>query len=422
MALKAEIQDLIEDYNSDPTEAPRFSTEELITIAGVCNDAEWLQDKQTHRAVLATFPYYANRALDAYVNNAVHPYNDTEKEALNSELPLIMEEQAEDLHARLCGNCAMHSDLTGSWLYSADHKASRIYLRRWLESERKGTFDFQGLPPELRTKIYELVLEAPASGLAKYHHYRDHGERFFVRDRDCATILLRTDGKISDVGGYFRYMPRNPHRYLFPSIGDRLRLLETCKQVFTEAVAVFYQQNYFIFAHPRPLVHNFFGLANTRVKHMSKLQFTPEADPDNTLGTVARLLTSITEIKRLELNLETDYYWLKMRNHSREWITSDRKRPFASYDQIPSFPEIAVAAARAQEFVVVGDCPKGRAYFEAGVAKVKKRVEVEEVDEEMEPKPQAVRAKTAKGSAKTAQNTSTSAQRTKKQKKGGSGV
>ncbi|KAK4555136.1 hypothetical protein LTR86_007902 [Recurvomyces mirabilis] len=414
MALKGEIEDLIGRYNSDPTEVPPFTTEELITIAVVCDDTEWLGDKQVHRSVLATFPYYANRALDAYVSNAVHPYNDTEKDAmiydhdvvpgyyaamLNSELPLIIEEQAKDPHARLCGNCAMHSDLTGSWLYSADHKASRIYLRRWLEPERKGTFDFLDLPPELRTKIYELVLAAPASGLAKYHQYRDHGERFFVRARDSATILLRADGKISNKGGYFDYVPRNTHRYLFPSISDRLGLLSTCKQVFAEAVAIFYQQNFFIFAHPRPL------------------QIRPEADGEiNTIVTVAGLLTSITEVKRLELNLETDDYWLRMIPRARVWTTSDGKR-VTKYDHIPGFPDIAVAAVRAQEFVVVGDCPKGRAYFEAEVAKEKKRIKEQESSGGIELTPNAVRAMPAKGSAKTAESPSSPAQRTNKQKK-----
>lgn len=48
--------------------------------------------------------------------------------------------------------------------YTTNSQA-RMFLRKWLEPERKGHFDFFGLPAELRNHIYEEVLLYPLPGV-----------------------------------------------------------------------------------------------------------------------------------------------------------------------------------------------------------------------------------------------------------------
>ena len=124
-------------------------------------------------------------------------------------------------------------------------------------------FPFLELPEELRAAIYELVFSFPASGIRMEPVM--HGARFFVRERELDNLSAdwhRVDYIPPSIG------PRDEGLFL---ASDMVSLLLVSKQIYDEAVPVFYQRNKFCVDDSTQLHLLVRGPAKRQLEHLRDL-------------------------------------------------------------------------------------------------------------------------------------------------------
>jgi hypothetical protein len=173
--VRKEIEALAEQYNNSPTEPPPFSAPELIIMAALCSHRHVMNSGAVFEWAVKSFVYYRDQAAnkchriisrdncsistptgDSLIDNYYQNFDCWEAPFAfppNAMLTTTMADLAYFRHHRL------HEGFT------VPRGAGRIYLRKWLEPERRGTFNFLGLPAEIRNAIYELVFSLPESGV-----------------------------------------------------------------------------------------------------------------------------------------------------------------------------------------------------------------------------------------------------------------
>ncbi|KAK4496800.1 hypothetical protein PRZ48_012784 [Zasmidium cellare] len=142
--------------------------------------------------------------------------------------------------------------------WTVDAKHARIFLSKWLEPERKGIFPFLELLPELRNRIYQMVLVFPRPAIAVI----DAGQSAIelrARHRDMGQTL-------SPVSGFMR------RDWLDIGMPSRiLKNVSVCNWMDSEAAPIFYGVNTFEF-HSSSALLNFVRVTSTnRLKHLKKL-------------------------------------------------------------------------------------------------------------------------------------------------------
>ncbi|PPJ52030.1 hypothetical protein CBER1_10397 [Cercospora berteroae] len=121
--------------------------------------------------------------------------------------------------------------------------AARVYLRHRLEPERSGTFDFMGLPAELREKIYKMMLVYPKRGLSVRSSYRG-----------VLKGLVLTPGRPGLQIDDFETITKHERELIcLPKMCEVLSILQVSKQLYLEALPIFYRNNLFHFSSLRVL-------------------------------------------------------------------------------------------------------------------------------------------------------------------------
>ena len=244
--------------------------------------------------------------------------------------------------------------------YSTSTEEARLYLATLIMPQPPGIFPFFELPPELRTKIYEMVMRYPISGLgvSVFKDYgseygRNHSRHFetITRDhfRNLSVPLWRKVENPVDV----RDLPRS------------MNILLINKQALDEAVHCLYAINTFVARSISSLDGMMRMLATSRqqyLRHIGLVYRLHEYDKnDNNWIRVPSILASVANLsglRKLSIDIEESQF---LREKMGIWQIEDD-----SIDTyiIPGLSQLRKVRHRV-EIVFEGDCPNVAAAFAA---------------------------------------------------------
>lgn len=355
--LAEEILALIEPHTKTDVKPP-FTTPELIVMAyttlGSCNSSAVLH------WILSTFQFYNAKAIKEYV--AKHGSGNLELiavvpdlcESLNHWcLPVVP--LSDSTFNTVTSSISMHRGLFGS--FGVTPEAARVFLRRWLEKNRSGTFPFFKLPAELRNTIYAMVLSFPASGI----DFEEPG-RLYARNRpDDPSITALTQARRSY---------QNRHLQIETGEYRVLDLLRVNKQLFAEAMPIFYGVNTFRCVNcVRATIEFFRNMPTERIKHLTKLElgfdimFCQEKPRARILkgfkSAMSKLARHIGKLETLVIVID-DRRWLSVDAVGRRYLKASHGHvpTFVKFDDVPGFLDLTRACAAAEHLVAKG-CTDG---------------------------------------------------------------
>ncbi|GIZ49305.1 hypothetical protein CKM354_001233700 [Cercospora kikuchii] len=316
VSFREEISEVIAPWRYS-TEKPPFTVGEMAVFAIIQdgNDKRCWSTKGVHRLsvknvqawILRTFSYYNELAIKAVAHHAMKQrhssYSVTLKEIVEGfpenlrdfDLPVFV--KAYESH-RHWANCK----------YSITSNAARVYLRRWLEPARHGIFRFLDLAPELRNRIYEVVLRFPDAGI---NLTRTGQLQIFRLDDMQRSALDPYWASDSDV-----FITHH-------SPSEILALLRTCKKIHREASSVFYGVNSFRFETLKCLPSALLVMPPSTQMQVVNLHIRLETSDEtfNYMILAGQLLGQLSP-KRLKFTFEP-----------RHWLcTYDRKRRSGRHD------------------------------------------------------------------------------------------
>ncbi|KAK3661209.1 hypothetical protein LTR56_000332 [Elasticomyces elasticus] len=330
--LKAEIEAVIAEYTKSDSGKPPYTTAHLVVMAAVCNHENDVSKASVLRWASSTFPYYTREAIEGYITSqerwhmsfgAPRGVAPGITKAINTyEMPLqtILQDPA---------NPGAYPRITLRVLPAP----ARIFLRSLLEPTRPGVFAFLDLPSEMRNRIYGLLLTFSKDGL-----YVSVPSMMALQCREAESY----DASIKIHPGDDKW---NYQRADAPPLREILAILQTCKQIYKEAMPWFYGGNRFRLKCPWGLTTSALSLAPSRMEHLSDL---------------------------LEVRFKGgDDEWLNMEANAREYMGITGADSLTRIEQIPMFPSLALVAARARELAITGPCPQIEEYLKGEVARLK---------------------------------------------------
>lgn len=243
--LRNDISTLIDAHRNE--KPPPFSTAELMIMAIVNSDKASIGSAEIAAWILRTFPFYSKKAVDYGCGGS--------KCLLSRDTYLFI---WEDFYKALDSHDVPFIDCCG-YEKGVIAKHARVFLRRWLEPERKGVLRFLDLPPELRTRIYHMALVYPSPAIMT----TDDPEHSFV-------MLHATGRDISERGDCKLGNDVSATRAIgtLDAVMDKICL---CKQMKAEACPIFYGANAF---HPTSLrvLSRFVKFAEKKgLRHLKKV-------------------------------------------------------------------------------------------------------------------------------------------------------
>ncbi|KAK5757323.1 hypothetical protein LTS12_012535 [Elasticomyces elasticus] len=307
--LKAEIEAVIAEYTKSDSGKPPYTTAHLVVMAAVCNHENDVSKASVLRWASSTFPYYTREAIEGYITSqerwhmsfgAPRGVAPGITKAINTyEMPLqtILQDPA---------NPGAYPRITLRVLPAP----ARIFLRSLLEPTRPGVFAFLDLPSEMRNRIYGLLLTFSKDGL-----YVSVPSMMALQCREAESY----DASIKIHPGDDKW---NYQRADAPPLREILAILQTCKQIYKEAMPWFY----------------------VATKHLRRLEVRFKGGDDE---------------------------WLNMEANAREYMGITGADSLTRIEQIPMFPSLALVAARARELAITGPCPQIEEYLKGEVARLK---------------------------------------------------
>ena len=384
--VRKEILAVTKEYNHENSPPP-FSAAEMVVMAVVCGEEKYLRIDDIILWITKHFKYYRAKALEEYALAVKFEGN---YEEVDMVIPGICEafdfwEAPLEDALEVRSMSRRHHDLT---TIEVNPSRARIFLRRWLEPEREGTFPFLRLPAELRNTIYEMVFSFPKSGF--YIHNSNssgHGVTLLERDMEdlegSASWPLWTEED--------EILESDPMQIV-------LALLSVNKQVYSEAMPYFYRTNFFFFEDLKAFVTFTKKVSCERVKHLGHLYLvcgwqslgqSPNMVKDFIAAT--RALVQAKSLRKLEIALSNDYDWKDLPLHVRQQLGLYRK--LTKPEQIPGIFSLVIAASNARAFEIHGSSPLVEEYMRITSSAIRTRAGVP--DEEEEPKKRRKRTKKA---------------------------
>lgn len=388
-SVRSEIVARIERYRHS-TKRPPFSAAEMTVMAILCSDKHALTRAEILRWILSTFKYYGGKLVDDYLAGCSdesmwydeHPSNlgpivdSFEGETfynydvpLREAWPVAFEEYDEFLDG---------DDIKGTYetdiAFTVSPSAGRIFLAKRLAPRRKKVFPFLRLPAELRNAIYEMVLAYPKSGFSIAPPYSDHPRepRLTACERIDGTAPFTNVTHRSAMARKVQIGPMN----------EVLALLTVCKQLYDEAMPIFYSINTFCFENPSVLAQALSHLPEDRLRHVTSVE-VKLCDGHFSIYDISlvgmdqfvpatRALSQLRALKELRIE-SVDSTWLEMAKGFREKL--GRKTKFTKIEQIAGFVDLAAAAAKAEKVEFFGECPLTKAFIEGEREKLQAGVE-----------------------------------------------
>ncbi|CAK1366645.1 hypothetical protein CB0940_09000 [Cercospora beticola] len=256
--LRDEVAALIEPWRNADTKPP-FTTGELIVIVFVIMGKEQMSETEIHSNILRRFSYYCNLAIDSLTYIVEKTCDDGLDEGFDSPIDDFYDALRDsELPVRRKYIDSFHSGYEdASTLVKIFLPAARIYLRHQLEPERLGTFDFMGLPAELREKVYKMLLIYPKRGLCISSSFPDG----FVG------LVLTPRQRDSPLAVWEAFEKRKYELVCLPKMREVLSILRVSKQICSETLPIFYRNNLFHFPSLEEL-QKALGIVGREVRQM----------------------------------------------------------------------------------------------------------------------------------------------------------
>jgi hypothetical protein len=286
--LRNQIKAVIGPWKSS-TGKPPYSPTELITIALIA-DGPILDSREIMRWIAKAFAYY----------EAVYRLYDDPNELPNAMKSPWAESLRMELHSGFYKleapfhHITLYFSLYTRWRVSWEH--ARVSLQGALGFEPRGTFPFLRLPPELRDKIYKIVLCYPGSGLSLKAPSKDREPEFeadnkFFGARFSIGAWLNARGRAST--------------YSEPA-QQTLSLLLVNKQIFQESFLHFYENNIFYCSNMESLGRFLRNLPLYRRQHLTQLAFDYSRPWDDLklAPRAFKFLASLPNLRKLYIHFE----------------------------------------------------------------------------------------------------------------------
>lgn len=305
MSLEQEIQAAIAPYTQS-RDKPPFSAPELALMAWVCckNASEIVLGKQIFEWIVHSFAYYDRLAMqDKNRLGAFDRYLSLKfsLRPLLKSLTLATKFQSVPLYCvpnYVPYKLFMH-DLKKQ-AYTSTQTASRMFLRRALGNEPQHFNHFFDLPAEIRMMIYKEVFfyREPLNFLnptlqghkaRKIFEFTERGPRRSV-DGNAVSSTLRCFKLGSD-----RDDP-------VVSSANVLSLLLVNRQIFAEAMPVFYSTNTFKAQDLCSLVRLLRQCGERRRAHFAHIHFSYVSFKSTTIMAAAELLAEVTHLQLLTVD------------------------------------------------------------------------------------------------------------------------
>ncbi|KAI7154807.1 hypothetical protein KC349_g7415 [Hortaea werneckii] len=352
-SLRSEVREVIRPYTTVDEEPP-FSGGELIVMALVDTDEETLPKDRILRWIISTFKHYHNTFVDKAFQTLGPDLNfdGCSDEAVFGNIT----EAFTEYEVPICESRRVIERRDTSF-WSVTTQAARVYLRDRLKPEREGVFPFLDLPAEIRNNIYELLLTFPSSGVHVQESEDDDEEGFDV------FFLQRIDEPGSCGRKWSDSLCKGTQFVIKKSMDDILALLYVNKQVYEEAMPLFYMLNMFHFdTDSLELRKLAWSMPNSRFEYLRKLHLDlTETIQDWLLASWADITKALStkSVGFAELSISTtDDAWLGRGFHAREFMKCGiRTSTFSCIEELYGFTHLALAVVKATVVRWEGECP-----------------------------------------------------------------
>ncbi|KAI7534983.1 hypothetical protein KC331_g12270 [Hortaea werneckii] len=377
-SLRNEVQEVIRPYTTADEEPP-FSGGELIVMALVDTDEETLPKDRILRWIINTFKYYH----DVFVDKAFQALEPDLNFGIGSDEAVLVNiaEAFTEYEVPICESRVM-GEKRDPKFWSVTTQAARLYLRHWLEPEREGIFPFLELSPEIRNNIYELLFTFPSSGVHVQESKDGDKEGFDVY------FLQRIDEPGPSSRKWSDSLVKGSQFIIKKSMDDILVLLYVNRQVYEEAMPLFYMLNMFHFDSYSVELHKLvWPMPTSRFEHLHELHFDLK---EFVAEWLLELWPSVTEalsakaggFAELRISM-TDNAWLGRGSTARHLrIKGYRTSRYDRIEDIPGFKNLALAVAKAKVVRWEGKCPLIQEFIGKAVARIQGGDHGTEVDEE----------------------------------------
>lgn len=229
-------------------ERPPFSPAELVIMAIICSSQAYIDRNTIYLWITETIPYYRLRARHPNVamGGGSLGYLGFSEAFWQAEIPLIPKKVVDEDGKPRKGVDGVR--------WSTKPCQARMYLRRWLEPARKGVLRFLDLPAELRNRVYEELLVYPGPAL----------------DIDDDSGACRVSKRVCDVEGQRVRLRQKWYHAEAPA--QTLGVLLACKQIYQEAMPVYYGLNAFRFSNQYKLCKILDRLSADRRRHIKNME------------------------------------------------------------------------------------------------------------------------------------------------------
>jgi len=234
------------------------------------------------------------------------------------------------------------------WITSAPE--ARIFLHDRIQTSLNGVnttdhFPFMRLPPELRLTIYELVFGFPRSGI------------FLELERKSLHVFARSYQGLGDSDD-----TENSRTLNCRPPTEALALLQTNKQIFQEAVPVFYNINTIVCLSVKELDRFLLITPESRRKHIRHIRFYYVPSDADSAASAFRRLKMMKHLQRLDIDIDGE-----------EWLEHKNSKDKQVYPDLLKLPGLAtLRSVRGLRSVTFdGDCEAVREHLAAEMVKPK---------------------------------------------------
>ncbi|KAK5138280.1 hypothetical protein LTR08_003341 [Meristemomyces frigidus] len=341
---------------------PSFTTEELVVMALAWTDApmtkldiaNWIMDR---------FPYYVQLARREFLKPTHHQPNHGRQVSCSRSTksgcccPHRIREVMSQFEVpvgriEMEGGKGDNDDEKALWITSGSE--ARIFLQAAMrDKDATRHFPFTRLPAELRVRIYELVLGFPCTGIRV-----DIERPRFGSVRSQLYVTSRSYEANTDEGSEHK-----PHDLKCRSSAKILALLQANKQIYQEALPVFYSINTFDIASTTHLSRFLAIMPPSCLKHLGHIRFTYLPSDAPGAASAFRRLKTIEHLRELDIDID-EAAWL---DH-----TAPRKRMqvYPDLKKLPGFATLrSIRGLKRVSFH--GDCENVKAYLGPEMTKPK---------------------------------------------------
>ena len=306
--------------------------------------------KDILRELLKTFKFYGQQAIDEYISarfsdqclsdipvpsNFYGGFGCSEAPLYSADSTMVITSET----AQTAG-CLIHSPIADA----------NVYLHKWLKNDceqvPEQALTFFSLPPEIRNCIYERVCTFGWPGLLV------RPEGFRVTRRKTSEDMLGEEVE----------------NLRAPPVQTLLELLLVNRQMYDEALPIFYGRNWFKFDTPYEFYKFIKGSADERVQLLRQVIITCDTTFRGIKGYElgAKALSTFTKLQSLEVII-----------HDKSWFDRELIRKvygaenYSHPRELPGIQNLAYALNNAARFKIFGSCPQIRAYLATEIAKLK---------------------------------------------------